>query len=166
MVVDGFGRWVAEAIQVSMRAVCQKVKKASVRVDGEVVGSIGGGWLVLIGFMAEETAVEADWLIGRLLRLKLFGPEEEPQTLAESGGGLLVVSQFTLFANCRKGSKPSWHRAAGPELGKQHYEFFLERLRASTAQPVEAGVFGAMMEVDLCNDGPVTMVLDSKNKDL
>lgn len=148
-----------------MRAVLQKVKRARVSVAGKVTGAIETGWVIFLGIGKGDDPSEVDWLIGRLLGLKLFGPEEDPKNLTEVDGGILVISQFTLFANCRKGSKPSWHRAADPAEGHRLYNHFLTRLRESTAQPVAEGIFGAMMEVELSNDGPVTLVLDTQNKD-
>jgi D-aminoacyl-tRNA deacylase len=147
-----------------MRAVVQRVSRASVMVEGEVVGKIGEGLLVLLGVAADDTEEDLAWLAGKVVQQKLFPDESGRMNLsvAEGGGGVLVVSQFTLLASTRKGTKPSWHRAAGPELAIPLYEAFVRKMEELTARAVATGRFGAMMEVELVNDGPVTLVLDSR----
>jgi D-aminoacyl-tRNA deacylase len=147
-----------------MRAVVQRVSRASVTVEGEVVGEIGEGLLVLLGVAADDTEEDLAWLAGKVVQQKIFPDESGRMNLsvAEVGGGILVVSQFTLLASTRKGTKPSWHRAAGPEVAIPLYEAFVRKMEQLTARAVATGRFGAMMEVKLVNGGPVTLVLDSR----
>jgi len=147
-----------------MRAVIQRVSSASVSVDRQVLGSIGGGLVVLLGVEAADAAEDIEWLAGKIVNLRLFEDEAGAmvRSVLESGGGLLVVSQFTLFASTRKGTKPSWHRAAKPEIAIPLYEAMVARLEALCGRPIASGRFGAMMEVALVNDGPVTLLLDTK----
>jgi D-tyrosyl-tRNA(Tyr) deacylase len=147
-----------------MRAVVQRVLRASVTVEGRIAGSIDGGLLVLVGVAADDTEEDIAWLAGKVVGQKLFADESGRMTLSvmESGGGVLVVSQFTLLASTRKGTKPSWHRAAGPEVAVPLYERFLAAVEEALGRPVATGQFGAMMKVALVNDGPVTLVLDSR----
>ena len=147
-----------------MRAVIQRVSKAAVSVDGRVIGSIDGGLLVLVGIAGDDTDEDITWLAGKVAGQKLFADESGRMNLSvtEAGGGVLVVSQFTLLASTRKGTKPSWHRAAGPAAAVLLYERFLAAMEAGIGHPVATGEFGAMMEVELVNDGPVTLVLDSR----
>jgi len=147
-----------------MRAVIQRVSRASVTVEGAVTGEIGRGLLVLVGIATEDTPDDIAWLSGKIVQQKLFPDESGRMNLsvAESGGGVLVVSQFTLLASTRKGTKPSWHRAAPPEVAVPLYEEFVRVMETATGRPVATGKFGAMMEVSLVNDGPVTLVLDSR----
>ncbi|MCH8474450.1 MAG: D-tyrosyl-tRNA(Tyr) deacylase [Opitutales bacterium] len=148
-----------------MKAVLQRVTSAKVRVGSELAGAIGRGWLVYLGVGQDDQGEDADWLIRRILSLRMFPVSGGPEVcVAEAGGSLLVVSQFTLFANCRKGGKPSWHRAANPEKGETLYRYFLENLRAREGLTVAAGRFGALMEVESVNDGPITLLLDSRAK--
>ncbi|MCC5788699.1 MAG: D-tyrosyl-tRNA(Tyr) deacylase [Opitutales bacterium] len=148
-----------------MKAVLQKVRSARVRVDREIVGAIERGWLIYLGVGSDDHSADADWLIRRILALRMFrGADGDDVSVLEVGGNLLVVSQFTLFANCRKGGKPSWHRAAEPTKGEALYQYFLEGLRAREGLTLAAGKFGAMMEVESINDGPVTLLLDSRSK--
>jgi D-tyrosyl-tRNA(Tyr) deacylase len=147
-----------------MRAVIQRVSEASVTVEGRVTGAIGRGLLVLVGIAGDDTDEYIAWLAGKIASQKLF-PDESGRmnrSVAEVGGGVLVVSQFTLLASTRKGTKPSWHRAAGPVAAVPLYEKFVAALEAAVGQPVPTGEFGAMMEVELVNDGPVTLILDSR----
>ncbi len=150
-----------------MRAVIQRVSSASVSVDRQVLGSIGAGLVVLLGVEAADTGEDIEWLAGKIINLRLFEDEAGAmvRSLLESGGGLLVVSQFTLFASTRKGTKPSWHRAAKPETAIPLYEAMVARLGALTRRPIATGRFGAMMEVALVNDGPVTLILDTKERE-
>jgi len=147
-----------------MRAVLQRVSRASVTVEGRVSGSIAGGLLVLVGVAAVDADDDIAWLAGKIVQQKLFADEMGRMNLSvvESGGGVLVVSQFTLLASTRKGTKPSWHRAAGPEVAVPLYEAFVRKMEELLGRPVATGEFGAMMEVALVNDGPVTLVLDSR----
>ena len=147
-----------------MRAVVQRVAKASVTVEGAVTGTIDRGLLVLVGVAADDTPDDIAWLAGKIAGQKLF-PDQSWRinlSVTESGGGLLVVSQFTLLASTRKGTKPSWHRATAPDVAVPLYEEFLRAMETATGRPVATGKFGATMEVSLVNDGPVTLVLDSR----
>jgi D-tyrosyl-tRNA(Tyr) deacylase len=147
-----------------MRAVVQRVLRASVTVEGSVVGEIGPGLLLLAGVAGDDAEEDLAWLAGKIVQQKLFADATGRMncSVAESGGGILVVSQFTLLASTRKGTKPSWHRAAGPEVAVPLYERFVRKMEELLGRPVAIGKFGAMMEVALVNDGPVTLVLDSR----
>ena len=144
-----------------MRAVVQRVSSASVTVDTEVVGSIGAGLLVLLGVGVEDTSTEAQWLDRKIAGLRIFRDDEQRmnRSVQDVGGSVLVVSQFTLYGDARKGTRPSFTKAAGEDLAVPLYEEFCELMRAE-GLPVETGRFGAMMDVSLVNDGPVTIVLD------
>jgi len=146
-----------------MRAVVQRVKRAEVRVDGNAVGAVGEGMLVLLGVGKEDTPETAESLANKIINLRIFDDEHGRmnRSLSETRGGLLCVSQFTLYGDCRKGRRPSYDRAAPPEMARQLYEVFLASVRANGIA-VEAGVFQAMMELELVNDGPVTLLLDSE----
>ncbi len=146
-----------------MRAVLQRVTRASVRVGGETVGEIGPGLLVLLGVARDDAGEDARYLLEKVLSLRVFDDAEGRMNLSvvERGGALLVVSQFTLYGDARKGRRPSWFDAAPPELARPLYEFFVTQARARGAR-VETGSFQAMMEVELVNDGPVTILLDSR----
>lgn len=150
-----------------MRALLQRVAHAKVTIEGQVSGQIGPGLLVLLGITHDDTAEDIDWLIKKITQLRIFKDEADKMNLSvqDIGGGLLVVSQFTLFADAKKGNRPSYTRSAPPPVAIPLYEQFLDTLRAHFDGPVETGEFGAMMQVDLCNDGPVTMLLDSKQRD-
>lgn len=150
-----------------MRAVVQRVSCASVTVEGVISGAIERGLLVLLGIATEDTPDDIAWLTGKIAQQKLFPDESGRMNLsvAESGGGVLVVSQFTLLASTRKGTKPSWHRAAPPEIAVSLYESFVREMEKLLGRPVATGKFGAMMEVALVNDGPVTLVLDSRMRE-
>ena len=146
-----------------MRAVVQRVSRAEVRVGGERVGAIGRGFVVLVGADSNDGEEDARWLVDKIATLRVF-PDENGQMnlgLAEVGGALLLVSQFTLYGDCRKGRRPSIAKAMAPGPAEQLYDRFVELARA-TGIPVETGRFRAMMEVELTNDGPVTLLLDSK----
>ena len=146
-----------------MRAVVQRVSQASVTVEGRVVGSIGLGFLVLLGVGQGDTEADADYLAEKIAYLRIFEDAEGKMNLSvlESGGAILVVSQFTLAADVRKGRRPSFDPAAPPEQAERLYLLYADRLRAR-GLAVKTGVFGAVMEVDLTNRGPVTFILDSK----
>jgi len=145
-----------------MRAVVQRVREARVEVDGRVTGRIGLGLLVLVGIAITDTRREADYMADKVAGLRIF-PDEAGRMnrdIGDSGGGLLIVSQFTLCGDTRRGRRPSFAGAAGPEQARALYEYFVESLRAR-GLPVETGTFQAFMSVHLINDGPVTIVLDS-----
>lgn len=146
-----------------MRAVIQRVKAASITVDGEIVGNIGKGLLVLVGVAKDDGPGDVAYLAGKIANLRVFPQDEKLLhfTTAEVGGGVLVVSQFTVLGDCRKGRRPSFDLAAPPELAEKLYEDLVAAL-AQTGLPVATGRFRAMMEVSLINDGPVTLLLDSK----
>lgn len=141
----------------------QRVKRASVRVDGRLVGEIGAGLLVLAGMASHDTAESVEWMAEKVVNLRVFDDEQGKmnRTLAESGGAILCVSQFTLLGDCRKGRRPSYDGAAAPDAAKSIYELLVAALRARGV-PVETGVFRAMMDIELVNDGPVTLLLDSE----
>ncbi len=146
-----------------MRAVVQRVTDARVEVAGKPVGEIGAGLLVLLGVARDDTRDNADYLADKTVNLRVFDDEEGKmnRSLLESGGAILVVSQFTLYGDVRRGRRPSYSDAAEPENANQLYEYFVERLR-SFGVKVETGIFQAMMKVRLTNDGPVTILLDSR----
>ena len=145
-----------------MRALIQRVSRASVTIDGRVHGKIDRGLLILLGVCEDDTPAEADYLADKCAGLRIFTDENDKMNLscADVGGGLLVVSQFTLYGDCRKGKRPNFMRAARPETAIPLYERFLDRCRL-TGLLVETGEFGAHMEVDLLNDGPVTIWMDT-----
>ncbi|HEU6451767.1 MAG TPA: D-aminoacyl-tRNA deacylase [Gemmatimonadaceae bacterium] len=144
-----------------MRLLLQRVSRAEVRVDGKVVGKVGPGFCLLVGFTHGDGAEQVEWMADKVIGLRLFGDDEGKmnRSLEDIGGALLVVSQFTLYGDARKGRRPSFIDAARPEEAEALYELFVERLRARGVG-VETGEFGAMMEVDLVNDGPVTLWLE------
>ena len=145
-----------------MRAVLQRVSEARVEVDGAVTGSIGPGLVVLLGVGQGDTEKDADYLAGKIAGLRVFPDEagKMNRCVAETSGALLVISQFTLYGDCRKGRRPSFDGAAGPEHALRLYEYFVARARALGLR-VATGVFQATMAVHLVNDGPVTLILDS-----
>ena len=145
-----------------MRAVVQRVSRATVSVEGSAQGQIGGGLLVLLGVAAGDTAADVAYLADKVVGLRVF-PDEDGRmnrSLLDTGGELLVISQFTLYGDCRRGKRPSFDRAAEPEAARSLYEQFLQTARGRGVR-VEAGVFQAHMSVELVNDGPVTILLDS-----
>jgi D-tyrosyl-tRNA(Tyr) deacylase len=144
-----------------MKVVLQRVSRASVSVDGAIVGSIGVGYAVLVGFTHGDGVAQVQWMADKVVGLRLFQDDEGKMNLdlAEVGGSILVVSQFTLYGNARKGRRPSFIDAAAPDEATALYERFVDALRASGVH-VETGSFGAMMDVELVNDGPVTLILD------
>jgi D-tyrosyl-tRNA(Tyr) deacylase len=145
-----------------MKAVVQRVARASVRVHGETVGEIGRGLLVLLGIGKADSGRDADWMVEKLLKLRIFPDEagKMNRSVTDIGGGILVVSQFTLYGELEKGTRPSFSGAMPPEQARKLYDDFMAKLRAATRLPVAEGKFAAMMEVELVNDGPVTMVLE------
>ena len=150
-----------------MRAVIQKVSFASVVVDGQVVSSIGNGLLVLVGIEDPDTHDDIEWLSKKIVQLRIFPDADGVMNLSilETGGDIIVVSQFTLHAMTKNGNRPSYIRASKPEFAIPVYEDFCERLSVDLGKPVGRGVFGAHMEVNLLNDGPVTIWIDTKNKE-
>jgi D-tyrosyl-tRNA(Tyr) deacylase len=148
-----------------MRLVIQRVKACQVTVNGSTTGSIGGGILALIGISREDTRADVDYMLDKLLGLRIF-PDDNGKmnrNIVESGGALLLVSQFTLYGDCRKGRRPSFDRAAPPEVAQELYNYFVDAARRGPV-PVETGIFQASMEVSLINDGPVTILLDSDDR--
>ena len=150
-----------------MRAVLQRVSSASVTIDEAIHGRIDRGLVVLLGVETEDTTEDLEWLAAKMVNLRLFADEggSMNRSLLETQGGLLLISQFTLFASTRKGTKPSWHRAAKPEVAVPLYEAMVARLTALLGSPIATGRFGAMMQVALVNDGPVTVLLDTKARE-
>lgn len=148
-----------------MRVIVQRVLEASVSVADKVVGRIGPGLLVLAGFEESDGPADIDWMTRKLLGLRIFADEHGVMNLnlAASGGEILVVSQFTLYASVKKGHRPSWSRAARAEISQPLFERFVAALAAASGRPVQTGVFGADMKVSLINDGPVTLAIDSKS---
>ncbi len=146
-----------------MRVVVQRVRRARVTVGDEVVGEIGQGLLVLLGVTHDDTSDDARWLAEKSIGLRIFADDEGKMNrgVADIGGGVLVVSQFTLYGDCSKGKRPSFITAAPPEIAIPLYEAFVEAVRA-LGVPVATGRFGAMMDVELVNDGPVTLIVESK----
>jgi D-tyrosyl-tRNA(Tyr) deacylase len=146
-----------------MRLVIQRVREARVEVDGRTTGAIGPGLLALVAVGRSDTESDADYLAEKLLGLRIFADEagKMNRSVVDSGGGVLVVSNFTLYGDCGKGRRPSFDGAAPPEQARVLYEYFVARLRTS-AVPVETGVFQATMSVSLVNDGPVTLICESK----
>ena len=145
-----------------MRAVVQRVTRASVTVDGKTVGEIGNGLVVLVGIARDDTKVEAAYLIDKITNLRIFDDEEGKMNVSvkDVGGGLLIISQFTLYGDVRRGLRPSWIDAAPPEVAGPLYDFFVRQAQ-SAIDKVASGKFQAMMQVELVNDGPVTILLDS-----
>ena len=149
---------------VSMRVVIQKVRFSSVTVAETVVGAIDHGLLILLGITHDDNTDDIAWLIRKITRLRIFEDEQGKmnRSVVDVEGGILVVSQFTLYADCRKGNRPSFIRSAPPDISIPLYEQFVATLKAEFDGPVATGEFGAMMDVQLLNEGPVTIILDSK----
>ena len=147
-----------------MRAVIQRVSEAKVTIGGAIKGTIGKGLLVLLAVEEADTTEDIEWLSGKIVRLRIFDDEAGVmnRSVQDVQGDILVVSQFTLFASTRKGNRPSYSRSAGPELAFPLYEKFIQRLQQDFTKPVHTGEFGAQMLVTLVNDGPVTIIIDSK----
>ena len=150
-----------------MRALIQRVSRATVTVEGEVRGEIGCGFVVLLGIEEADGLEDVEWLAGKVAKMRVFSDAGGNMNLAlgDVGGRLLVVSQFTLHASTKKGNRPSFIRATRPEKAIPLYEQFVERLQQLTGQTVATGEFGAEMQVTLTNDGPVTIWIDSKNRE-
>ena len=149
-----------------MIAVIQRVQEAAVRIENEVVGQIGPGFLVLLGIHQADTPEDVDWLGRKIASLRILGDRHGKMnlSLAEAHGNVLLVSQFTLHASTRKGNRPSFTEAARPEKAIPLYEAMIRALSAELHQPIQTGTFGADMQVSLVNDGPVTIIMDSKNR--
>jgi len=150
-----------------MRVVIQRVSQASVVIGDRFAGKIGNGMLILLGIEDADTEEDVDWLCGKISRLRIFNDENHVMNLsvAEVNGECLVVSQFTLHASTRKGNRPSYIKAARPEVAIPLYELFKDKLSTMLDKPVQSGEFGAMMQIQLINDGPVTIIIDSKLKE-
>lgn len=150
-----------------MRAVIQRAAQASVTIQGAVRGSIQQGLVVLLGIEDTDTREDLEWLSGKIVRLRVFDDDAGVmnRSVQEVGGGILLVSQFTLHASTKKGNRPSYIRAARPEVAVPLYENFIRQLTADFGRPIETGEFGAMMQVALVNDGPVTIWIDTKNRE-
>ena len=150
-----------------MRAVIQRVTEASVKVDGKVTGAIKEGLLILVGVEDADTQEDIDWLVKKIVGLRIFNDENGVMNLSvqDVGGGLLAVSQFTLMASTKKGNRPSYIRASKGDYAQPMYEKFCLALEKESGKKVEKGIFGADMKVSLLNDGPVTIIMDTKNKE-
>jgi len=150
-----------------MKAVIQRVSRASVTVNGNVVSSMGEGLLVLLGIAENDTGEDLEWLANKVANLRIFNDGEGVmnRSLLEVGGELIVVSQFTLQALTKKGNRPSYIKAAGPQLAVPLYEAFVKKMEQLLGRTVGSGVFGAHMKVELLNDGPVTILIDTKNRE-
>ena len=150
-----------------MRAVSQRVSHASVTIEGIVKSQIQEGFLILLGICDEDSMEDVDWLVKKIANLRVFGDENDVMNLSiqDVGGNALVVSQFTLYASYKKGNRPSWFRAGSHEHSIPLYETFCTQLSAAIGKPVGTGEFGADMKVELLNDGPVTICMDTQNKE-
>ena len=150
-----------------MRAVIQRVTHASVTIEGSVKSRIGQGFLIFLGVCDEDTMEDVEWLVKKIANLRVFGDENDVmnRSILDIQGEALVVSQFTLFASYKKGNRPSWFRAGSHEHSIPLYEAFCDQLTEAIGKPVGTGEFGADMKVELLNDGPVTICMDTKNKE-
>lgn len=150
-----------------MRAVIQRVSEAGVTIEGEVKGAIRQGLVVLLGIEEVDTAEDLEWLSGKIVRLRIFNDADGVMncSVRDMQGEILAISQFTLFASTRKGNRPSYSRAARPEVAIPIYEAFIRKLTEELGRPVQTGIFGADMKVSLTNDGPVTIVIDTKSRE-
>jgi D-tyrosyl-tRNA(Tyr) deacylase len=144
-----------------MKLVIQRVKEASASINGKIIGKINKGFLVLLGISQEDTEEKIDWLVKKLINLRIMADKDGKMNLklADVGGEILVVSQFTLFADCKKGNRPSFIAAASPEKAEKLYNLFIKKLKEEKAK-IKTGEFGAMMQISLINDGPVTIILE------
>ena len=150
-----------------MKVVIQRVSKASVIIEGNIVASIGNGLLILLGIVEDDTQEDIKWLSNKIINLRIFGDDNEVMNLSltDVHGDVIVVSQFTLHASTKKGNRPSYIKAAKPETAIPLYETFIKKLESDLEKKVQTGQFGADMKVDLINDGPVTIIIDSKNRE-
>ena len=151
-----------------MRVVIQRVSRASVTIDDKEFSSIGKGMLVLAGFEHADTTGDLDWMSAKIVNLRIFSDHAGVMNLSvmETGGEILLVSQFTLHASTKKGNRPSYIRSAPPDIAIPLYEHFIRKVAEQLGKEVKTGIFGADMKIDLLNDGPVTIIIDSKNKEL
>lgn len=149
-----------------MKAVLQRVSEASVTIENKEVAKIKAGLLILLGIETEDNREDIDWLVAKITRLRIFNDENDVmnKSLTDIDGEVIVVSQFTLHASTKKGNRPSYIKAARPEVAIPLYEQFVKQMEAETGKKIQTGEFGAMMQVSLCNDGPVTIIIDTKNK--
>jgi D-tyrosyl-tRNA(Tyr) deacylase len=150
-----------------MRAVIQRVTKASVTIEGKIHSKIGGGLLVFLGIEDADTAEDIEWLSSKIINLRIFNDVNGVMNVSvkDKNGEILLVSQFTLHASTKKGNRPSYIKASKPEIAVPLYEKMIRQLSADLGQPVQPGIFGADMKVELLNDGPVTIVIDTQNKE-
>lgn len=150
-----------------MRVVIQRVKHASVTVNSQIIGKINQGLLVFAGFEAEDNQEDFDWMINKIIQLRIFNDENEVMNLSvqDIKGEILVVSQFTLHALTKKGNRPSYIKSSPPNIAQEQYELFVNALKNKFSNSVQTGEFGADMKVELLNDGPVTITIDSKRKE-
>lgn len=144
-----------------MKVVIQRVKSSSVSVADEIVGEINQGLLILLGITHDDTKDQCDWLVNKIINMRIFSDSEDKLNLSvkDIAGSILLISQFTLYAEAEKGNRPSFTSAARPEIAKPLYEYFIDKLKANDI-PVESGIFGADMQVKLINDGPITIILE------
>lgn len=152
--------------KTEMRVILQRTQRAEVRIDGETVGKIGKGFMLLVGVTHDDTKSDADWIAKKVAGMRVFEDSEGKMNLSlkDVGGEILSISQFTLYADCIKGNRPSFINAARPEVAEPLYDYFNQQLSETYGLHVETGRFGADMKVDFINDGPVTILLDSPNK--
>lgn len=150
-----------------MRIVIQRVKSAQVEVEGEIVGKIDIGLLILAGFEEADTEEDFEWMASKIIQLRIFPDENGVMNLPIESvkGSILVVSQFTLHASTKKGNRPSYIRSSSPDIAKNQYVNFVKVLKNKYIRPIQTGIFGADMKIELINDGPVTILIDSKNKE-
>lgn len=149
-----------------MKVVIQRVAQASVTIDGTVKGQIAGGYMILAGFVAEDTEEDLTWIAQKIVGLRVFNDQNDVMNLSigDVDGDILLISQFTLHAMTRKGNRPSYIMAAKPDIAKPMYEHFIDMLEKALGKKIQTGEFGADMKVSLLNDGPVTIIIDSKNR--
>ena len=150
-----------------MKVVLQRVSSASVTVDSKVVANIDKGLLVLVGIEDADNQEDSDWLVGKIAKIRIFEDENQVMNLSvqDIQGDIIVVSQFTLHAATKKGNRPSYIKAARPEVAIPLYEYFIQKLESELGKKIQKGIFGADMKVSLLNDGPVTIIIDSKNRE-
>lgn len=150
-----------------MRAILQRVTEASCKVDGNITGQIGTGFLVLLGIEDADTSEDVQWLAQKITAMRIFGDEKGlmNKALADVDGSILLVSQFTLFAQTKKGNRPSFIRAARPDKAINLYEYMINELAKLNNKPIQTGIFGADMKISLLNDGPVTIIMDTRDKE-
>jgi D-tyrosyl-tRNA(Tyr) deacylase len=150
-----------------MKVVIQRVSQSSVTIGGEVTGLIGPGMMILLGIGVDDLVEDVEWLCGKIVNLRIFNDENGVmnRSITETGGDMLIISQFTLHASTKKGNRPSYIRAARPEQAIPLYKRFIDTIEQMLGKSVQSGRFGAMMEIALINDGPVTILIDSKNRE-